>query len=154
MSRAAVLAALGLALAAPAPVFAQIGLSSAPQSVHLSAVKQGWVSISLPGGAPVSPIDAQPVPVATSWNVDPARTGSVTLLARVDSGGGAIPASRLLGRSTGPVRGTILFTQPIDAANPIGTRTDGLDIRIHLPTSPGLPPGMYTGTLILVAITQ
>jgi hypothetical protein len=151
MSRAAVLAALGLALAAPAPVFAQIGLSSAPQSIHLSAVKQGWVGVSLPGGASLG---AQRVPVATSWNVDPARTASVTLLARVDAGGGAIPASELLGRTTGPARGTILFTQPIDAANPIGTRTDGLDIRIHLPTPPGLPPGMYTGTLILVAITQ
>ena len=151
MSRAAVLAALGLALAAPAPVFAQIGLSSAPQSVHLSAVKQGWVSVSLPGGARVGP---QRVPVATAWNVDPTLTASVTLLARVDAGRGAIPASQLLGRSTGPVRGTILFTQPIDAANPMGTRTDGLDIRIHLPTPPGLPPGMYTGTLILVAITQ
>lgn len=178
MSRASILAALGLALGVPAPLSAQIGLASSPQSVRLSASKQGWVSVSLPAGgsASISGLvsganDFPAVPVATSWNVDPGQTATVTLLAHFAAPGqalagaeGAIPASRVHGRLTGgevgfvpfgPAGGSLeLFTQPIAEPNAIGTRTDGLEIRIDLTTLPGLPSGTYTGTLNLVAVTQ
>ena len=187
MSRASALATLGLVLGAPALLSAQIDLASSLQSVGLVAVKQGWVSVSLPGGSSASisglvsgPNEFPPVPVATSWNVDPERTATVTLLASFAVPGqalsgseGAIPASRMLGRLTGSAAGFApfaqappaggggtaggtleLFTQPLVEANAIGTRTDGLEIRIDLTTLPGLPSGTYTGTLNLVAVTQ
>jgi hypothetical protein len=144
MSRVAVLAALGVALAMAPPASAQIGLSSSFQSVRLSAVKQGWVTVSGPlSGA-----------VATSWNLNPDQTAAVTLVAQFAGMEGAIPALQVPGSPTPPpggagIRGTalVLFTQRIAA-------TTALEMHLQLPTPPGLPPGTYTGTLNLVAITQ
>ena len=161
MSRASFLATLGVALGSAAPISAQIGLSSSPQSVRLSAIKQGWVGISLPVATSAGVSGLQSSSVATSWNLDPELTATVTLVARFASGEGAIPALKPLGRSTPPpgapaVPGSalVLFTQPIAVSNTIGTRTDGLEIRMDLPTPLGLPPDTHTGTLNLVAITQ
>ncbi len=131
--------ALAVALVPAAPLSAQIGLASTPQSVQLTAVRHGSVSVSLPGGAP-DPSDFTPVPVATSWNLDPERAASVTLVAYLDA-----PA-RTGGR-------LVLFSQPVAGADAIGSRTDDLQVRIDL-TLPGLAPGTYTGTVSLVAVTQ
>jgi hypothetical protein len=185
MLRTSALAALAATFGFTVPLSAQIGLSSSPQTVQLTATKHGSVSVALPaGGAATIPSlvqglnDFSPVPVTTSWNLDPAQTASVTLVAFFDSpawalagAGDAIPASAVQARVGGaaflPVNqvsaaggiGTaggslILFSQAISAPAAIGSRTDDLQMRIDLTTLPGLAPGTYTGTLALVAVTQ
>jgi hypothetical protein len=175
MSWISTLAALGVAVGSTAPLSAQVGLASSPQSVRLSAIKQGWVRVSLPGGSSASlsrlvsgANDFPPVPVETSWNVDPGQTAAVTLVAHFAAPGralagaeGAIPASLVLGRLTGEAKGFVpvggslqLFTQPIAEPNATGARTDALEVRIDLTALPELPPATYTGTLNLVAVTQ
>ena len=184
-------AALGLQLLA-APLVAQIGLASGSQSVQLLATRPSSVGIALPGGTAATlagelvtgPNNFAPLPVVTSWNLDPTRSGSVTVLAFFETPAralaaelGAIPSSRVLGRmptggpksfapftggplSTGAgimgaMGGTlILFAQPISSRNALGSRTDELQVRIDLSGVPDLPPGTYTGTLNLVATTQ
>ena len=183
--------AVGLQLLA-APLVAQIGLASGSQSVQLLAAKRGSVGITLPAGAAATlpgdlvtgPNDFAPLRVVTSWNLDPARTASVKLVAFFETPAralaaelGAIPASSVLGRvptggpksfapfTGGPVGtehgqvgaagGTlVLFAQPIAGGNAVGSRTDELQMRIDLSGLPDLPPGTYTGTLDLVATTQ
>jgi hypothetical protein len=183
--------ALGLQLLA-APLAAQIGLASGSQSVQLLATKRGSVGIALPSGAAATlpgdlvagANDFAPLPVVTSWNLDPARTASVRLVAFFETPAralaaewGAIPASSVLGRVPtggpksfapftgdavatgggilGAVDGTlVLFAQPIAGGNAVGSRTDELQMRIDLSGLPDLPPGTYTGTLNLVATTQ
>jgi hypothetical protein len=183
--------AFGLQLFA-APLAAQIGLASGSQSVQLLATKRSSVGIALPAG-PAATLpgdlvaganDFAPLPVVTSWNLDPARTASVRLVAFFDTPAralaaelGAIPASSVLGRvptggpksfapftgdpvatgggMLGAVGGTlVLFAQPIAGGNAVGSRTDELQMRIDLSGLPELPPGTYTGTLNLVATTQ
>jgi hypothetical protein len=184
-------AALGLQLLA-APVLAQVGLASGSQSVQLLAAKRSSVGIALPGGTAAvlpsdlvpGPNDFAPLPVVTSWNLDPTRSASVTVLAFFEAPAralaaelGAIPAGRVLGRmptggpksfapftggpvSTGTgVLGTmggtlVLFAQPVSSGNAFGSRTDELQVRIDLSGMPDLPAGTYTGTLNLVATTQ
>lgn len=171
---------------------AQVGLASAAQSVQLIASKRASVGVALPGGSAASlpgslsegPNDFAPLPVVTTWNVDPARTGAVRLAAFFDTpdralagSDGAIPASRVFGRVptggpktfapfTGPAvasasgmvgvaGGTlVLFTQPISGANAVSSRRDELQVRIDLSDMADLPPGSYSGTLNLVATTQ
>jgi hypothetical protein len=183
--------ALGLQLLA-APLAAQIGLASGSQSVQLLATKRSSVGVALPAGAAATlpgglvagANDFTPLPVVTSWNLDPARTASVRLVAFFETPAralaaelGAIPASSVLGRvptggpksfapfTAGPVAtgggmlgavgGTlVLFAQPIAGGNAVGSRTDELQMRIDLSGLPDLPPGTYTGTLNLVATTQ
>jgi len=175
-----------------APLGAQIGPASAAQSVQLSATNRASVGVALPGGSEAAlpgslsdgPNDFAPLPVVTTWNVDPARTGALTLAAFFDApdraltgSDGAIPASRVFGRVptggpktfapfTGPavVSGSgmvgvaggtlVLFAQPISGANAVGRRRDELQVRIDLSDMPDLPPGDYRGTLNLVATTQ
>jgi hypothetical protein len=147
MSWLGTLAALGVAVGSTAPLSAQIGLASSPQSIQLSAIKQGWVSVSLPAARSAEP------KVETSWNIDPRHAAPVTLVARYRPAGqvpegpqGAIPATL--------AEGLVLFTQPIAETNVVGARTDALEVRIDPTTLPELPPGISTGTLNLVAITQ
>jgi hypothetical protein len=184
--------ALWLMLAAPLTVTGQVGLGSAVQPIQLMAVREASVGISLPAGTVATLAgsltaglnDFAPLPLATSWNVDPARTASVTLVAYFEvpsramaSGIAAIPATMIYGRvpgggaqsftsfAQGPVMtgtgaigtagGTlVLFRQPIDAAHGRGSRTDDVQLRLDLSGSPALPAGSYTGTLNLVAITH
>lgn len=184
-------AVLGLQLLA-APLAAQIGLASGSQSVQLLATKRSSVGIALPAGTTASlpgdlvtgANDFAPLPVITSWNLDPARTASVRLVAFFETPAhalaaelGAIPAGRVLGRvptggpksfapftgdpvatgggMLGAAGGTlVLFAQPIAGGNAVGSRTDELEMRIDLSGLPDLPPGTYTGTLNLVATTQ
>ena len=193
MTRPATLCSVvfGLQLLA-APLAAQIGLASGSQSVQLLATKRSSVGIALPAGATATlpgdlvagANDFAPLPVVTSWNLDPARTASVRLVAFFDAPAralaaalGTIPASHVLGRvptggpksfapfTGGPVAtgggmlgsagGTlVLFAQPIAGGNAAGSRTDELQMRIDLSGLPDLPPGTYTGTLNLVATTQ
>ena len=174
ISRFGVLAALAL-WAAPA---------RAQSTVALSATKVASVSVSLPGGSSATlpaalvtgPNDFTPIPVATAWELDPRRTAAVALVAyfeqpaRALAGPAAvIPSAAVFGRvptggpktftpfTGGPVTagGTlVLFTQAISDANAVGGRSDNLQVRIDLTGTPELPPGSYTGTLDLLAITQ
>jgi hypothetical protein len=183
--------AVGLQLLA-APLVAQSGLASGSQSVQLLATKRGSVGITLPAGTVATlpgdlvagTNDFAPLPVVTSWNLDPSRTASVRLVAFFETPAralaaerGAIPAGRVLGRvptggpkSFAPFTGAavstdqgplgasggtlVLFAQPIAGGTPAGSRTDELQVRIDLSGLPDLPPGTYTGTLNLVATTQ
>ncbi len=175
-----------------APLGAQVGLASAATAVALSATKAASVSVTLPGGSSATlpgalvtgPNDLAPIPVATSWEVDPRRTAAVALVAyfgqparALAGSAAAIPSTAVLGRvltggpksftpftgspvatgSTlaGAAGGTlVLFTQAISDANAVGRRSDHLEVRIDLSGTPELPAGSYTGTLNLLVITQ
>jgi hypothetical protein len=188
-TRCVALAALALW---PAPLGAQIGLASATAAIALSATKVASVSVSLPGGSSATlpgalvtgPNDFTPLAVHTSWDVDPAHTAAVALVAYFDQPAralvgtqAAIPSTAVLGRVptggpksfapfTGPavtaggdMAGTaggtlVLFTQTISDANALGGRSDDVQMRIDLTGAPELPAGSYTGTLNLLAITQ
>jgi hypothetical protein len=188
-TRCAALAALALW---PAPLGAQIGLASASAAIALSATKVASVSVSLPGGNSASlpgalvtgPNDFTPFAVTTSWDVDPARTAAVGLVAYFDRPAralvgpqAAIPSAAVYGRvptggpksfapftnaavTAGPAMagmagGTlVLFTQAISDANALGGRSDDLQVRIDLTSAPELPAGSYTGILNLQVITQ
>jgi len=188
-TRCVALAALALW---PASLGAQIGLASASAAVALSATKVASVSVSLPGGSSATlpgalvtgPNDFTPLAVATSWDVDPAHTAAVSLVAYFDQPAralvgpqAAIPSAAVFGRvptggpksfapftgaavTAGPAMagmagGTlVLFTQTISDANALGARSDDLQVRIDLTGAPELPAGSYTGTLNLLVITQ
>jgi len=188
-TRCAALAALALW---PASAGAQIGLTSASGTVALSASRAASVSVSLPGGNAATlpgalvtgPNDFTPLPVTTSWDVDPAHTAAVALVAFFDQPAraligpqAAIPSSAVYGRvptggpkSFSPFTGAalaagqalvgtaggtlVLFTQTISDANALGGRSDDLQMRIDLSGAPDLPAGAYTGTLNLLVITQ
>jgi hypothetical protein len=175
-----------------APLEAQMGLASPPRSVQLMATKRASVGVALPGGtaAPMpaglteGATDFAPLPIVTTWNVDPSRTATLRLAAFFDvpdralaGTDAAIPASRVLGRVpsggpksfvpfTGPavVSGSgivgvtggtlVLFVQPISSANAVGSRRDELQVRVDLSGAPDLRPGGCSGTLNLVATTQ
>ncbi|HET7600913.1 MAG TPA: hypothetical protein VFK09_11500 [Gemmatimonadales bacterium] len=173
-------------------VAAQTGVGSPPQTVSIVATKVASVSVALPaGGKATLPgslssgvNDFTPVPLVTSWDVDPARTATVSLVAYFGSAPAAlagpeaaIQTSRVLARvPTGgpksftpftgaglagagaaagmPGASLVLFTQAIGPDNARGGRTDDLQLRIDLTPPPELPPGSYSGVLNLVAITQ
>jgi hypothetical protein len=180
-----------LVVLAAAPLRAQIGLASGAVSVSLTATRMPSIGVSLPGGTAASlpgslepgPNDFAPFPIATTWDVDPAETASVSLVAYFESpaaalaGPAAIPSSAVFGRVptggpksfapftqsgrringgvVGSTGGTLrLFTQPIGEANAKGSRTDGMQVRIDLSGWHHLPAGTYRGTLNLLAITE
>jgi hypothetical protein len=190
MIRPLPLLALLALLAAPAA--AQVGLASSARTVVLTATKPGSVGITLPGGSAATlptaltlgANDFAPLPIETSWDLDPSRTSAVSLVAffqapgaALVAGGATIPASALLGRVTtgsptaytrftgaavtsgevqaGVAGGTlVLFSQPISPGSAAGRRTDQLQMRIDLTGWPDLPAGTYQGTLNLLAVTQ
>jgi hypothetical protein len=150
-------AVAALALLA-APLVAQVGLASSARTVVLTATKPGFVSVALPSGNSASlpgslgagPNDFAPLPIETSWDLDPWSSSAVALVAYFT--GGTIEA----GTTTAGVAGAtlVLFTQPVPAPAAAGTRLDQLQMRIDLGGRPELPPGTYQGTLNLLAITQ
>jgi hypothetical protein len=120
-----------------------------------------------------------PVIVVTQWNVNPGQTNTVDLIAYFTTpaqalvgGSTQIPSTRVRGRVTtglpvaftaisqNPVGGIgtgggslHLFSQIITGLNKDGSRTDNLDLQLDL-TGMTLPPGTYTGTLNIRAVTQ
>jgi len=188
-TRCAVLAALALW---PATAGAQIGLASTSATVAMSASKAASVSVSLPGGNAATlpgalvtgPNDFTPLPVTTSWDLDPAHTAAMALVAFFDQPAraligpqAAIPSSAVYGRVpkggpksfspftgaalvaghalVGTAGGTLmLFTQTISESNALGGRSDDLQMRIDPSGAADLPAGSYTGTLNLLVITQ
>lgn len=155
LTRCAALAALACW---PASLGAQIGLASATAGIALSATKVASVSVSLPAGSSATlpgalvtgPNDFTPLSVATTWDVDPARTAAVTLV-RYFTGPAVTAGPAMAGSAGGTL---VLFTQTISDANALGARSDDLQMRIDLSGAPDLPAGSYTGILNLQVITQ
>lgn len=109
--------------------------------------------------------------ITTSWNVNPGLTGSINLYgyfstpsAALAGTGYDIASTYVEGRMTtgaaatytpftqtnpvGPAGGSLLlFAEAITGVNKSKTRTDNLDVRINLTTSPPVPAGSYAGTL-------
>lgn len=118
--------------------------------------------------------------IVTQWDLNPGQTNTVNLIAYFSTPaqamtGGAvqIPSSRILGRMTtglpvaftamtqngigavGTAGGSLrLFSQAISGPNKAASRTDNLDLQLDLVGFPNLPPGAYSGTLNIRAITQ
>lgn len=121
-----------------------------------------------------------PATIMTQWNVQPGQTNTVELVAyfavpaqALTGGTVQIPSSRIQGRVTtglpvaftpinqngvgavGTPGGSLrLFSQGITGANKASSRTDNLELRLDLIGFPALPPGSYSGTLNIRAITQ
>lgn len=123
-----------------------------------------------------------PVAIRTQWDLHPGQTGSVSLVAwfatpaqaLFNAGSGTpIPSARMLGRvATGlPVTFTAftqnpvggigsaggslrLFNVNITGANKTTTRNDNLQLQLNLTGAGVLPPGTYSGTLNIQAVTQ
>ena len=118
--------------------------------------------------------------IVTQWDVNPGQTNTVNLIAYFTTPAQAmiggtvqIPSSRILGRMTtglpvaftamtqngigavGTAGGSLrLFSQSISGPNKAASRTDDLDLQLDLVGFPALPPGTYSGTLNIRAITQ
>ena len=150
-----------LALLAPRRSAPRSGSRRRRHAIALSATKAASVSVSLPGGSSAGlpgalvtgPNDFAPIPVTTSWEVDPQRTSAVALVAYFEQPAralagprAAIPSAAVLGRvptggpkasrrssgapvsagtaAAGSAGGTlVLFTQTISGANAVGGRT-------------------------------
>ena len=123
-----------------------------------------------------------PVVIQTQWDLNPGQTGSVRVIAwfatpaqaLFSSGSGtAIPSSRMRGRvATGvPVTFTAFTQNPVGGvgaaggslqllnvavtgANKTTTRSDNLQLQLDLTGAGVLPPGTYSGTLNIQAVTQ
>jgi hypothetical protein len=115
------------------PLHAQVGLASAGSTLALSASKAASVGISLRDVGGSGREDLTRVPIATRWELDPARTGAVALVAfmpraaraeaRVASGG-AKRFARFEGTDA-----TVVFVQRVSPLSPIGRRMDELTLR-------------------------
>lgn len=120
-----------------------------------------------------------PVVIVTQWNVHPGQTNTVNLMAyftvpaQAMVGPTAIPSSRIMGRmptglpvaftaftqnavgGMGTAGGSLrLFSLNITGANKNTSRTDNLHLRLDLTGFGPLPPGSYSGTLNIRAVTQ
>jgi hypothetical protein len=120
-----------------------------------------------------------PVGIATSWDVNPGQTNTVSLIAyftvpaQALVGPTQIPSSRVLGRMTtgipttytamtqngvggvGSAGGSLqLFSENIGGSNKTASRNDNLDLQLNLVGFPTLAPGAYVGVLNLRAVTQ
>jgi hypothetical protein len=118
-----------------------------------------------------------PVVIQTQWDLNPGQTGSVRLIAWFatpaqalynSAAGTAIPSSRMRGRvATGvPVAFTAFTQNPVGGIGAAGgslqllnvnkttTRSDNLQLQLDLTGAPVVPPGTYSGTLNIQAVTQ
>lgn len=125
--------ALFLTLAAPAPLPAQVGLSSSSQGVLLTATRPGSIGVGLaPGGA------------ATTWNLRPDERAAVTLVATIVAAGSEPEATDA----------RVLFVRPMVVGSARGRRTDRLGIRTDVIGDTPADSAPRHGILTLRAITQ
>ncbi len=113
------------------PLRAQVGIASAGSTLALSASKAASVGISLPDAGASGREDPTRVPIATVWELDPARTGAVTLVASMPraaraearaASGGAKRFARFEGTDARAV-----FVQRVSPPSPTGRRTGRAD---------------------------
>ena len=138
-----------------------ITVSASPSAVNFSLVQKGLANGS------------QPVSINSSWTLGVAATvrlyayfSSTAALTNTSGASYAISNAQVSGLcSTGQVSSYTTFTQggPFGGATSLVlfqqaalvsllvSRTDQLNLRIDLSSSPQLPAGQYTGTLILQA---
>ncbi|MGH7630521.1 MAG: hypothetical protein ACREOF_14300 [Gemmatimonadales bacterium] len=123
-----------------------------------------------------------PVVIQTQWDLNPGQTGSVRVIAWFGTpaqalfnaaSGTPIPSSRMRGRvATGAPVTFTAFTQSgvggigtaggslqllnvnVTGANKTTTRSDNLELQLDLTGAAVLPPGTYSGTLNIQAVTQ
>ncbi len=123
-----------------------------------------------------------PVVIQTQWDLNPGQTGSVGVIAWFATpaqalfsavSGTAIPSSRMRGRvvtgvpvtftaftqngvsGVGTAGGSLqLLNVNVTGANKTTTRSDNLQLQLDLTGAPVLPPGTYSGTLNIQAVTQ
>ena len=174
--------ALALTLAAGA-ASAQVGLTSSPATVSLTATKASTLSVlPLSSTATLASITDSssanvfsPVTLTTAWNL---KTGSsvnlvgwfATPTQALANGSDFIPSSQVEGRvgatayapfSNGATGGVgvangslVLFSQAVGAGTFKSSRSDQLDVRLNLAPSTSTIAGDYTGTLNLEAVVQ
>lgn len=155
-----------------------VSLSAVKPGTLTVGVLSGMVQ-NLPGVAD-NALNNWPTPVViiTQWNVNPGQTNTVDLVAYFSTpaqalvGSVQIPSSRVRGQMTtglpvaftaftggavgvvGTAGGSLrLFSQLITGINKNSSRTDNLNLQLDL-LGTTLPPGTYTGTLNIRAVTQ
>lgn len=163
------------------PARAQIlsGMSSlslnavTPTSLTISIPTGGSMDFTLVPGAAAN--GSNPAVITTSWNVNPGQTGTVSLYgyfttpaAALAGPGYSIASTYVEGRVTtglptiytpftqtnpvGPAGGSLcFFSEAITGINKNKSRTDNLEVRINLTTSPPVPVGTYAGTIRIQA---
>ena len=111
---------------------AQVGITSAGSTLALSASKVASVGIALPDAAGSSPENSTRVPIATRWELDPARTSTVALVTSMSrevraatraASGGAKRFARFEGMDA-----RVVFVQRVSPLSPIGRRLDELTL--------------------------
>jgi hypothetical protein len=175
--------ALGvLALLLGAPV-ASAQLLSGLTNLSLNATTPSSLTIAITSGSSMNFTLLQgalangsaAAAITTSWNVNPGKTGSISLYGYFSTPSAAlagptynIASTYVEGRVTtgspvaftpftqtnpvGPAGGSLLlFTEAITGVNKNKTRTDNLNVRVNLTASPVVPAGTYTGTLRIQA---
>lgn len=168
---------------------AQAGKVSTARVISLAATKTSQITVVVTSGAVQSIASLadnavnsfpSPVVIATSWDVNPGQTNTMSLMAYFTAPaqalvgpGTQIPSSRVLGRMTtgmpvaftaitqnavggiGTAGGSLrLYSLNISGPNKQSSRTDNLDLQLDLVGFPTLPPGQYSGTLNLRVVTQ
>jgi hypothetical protein len=147
--------------------------ASTPSSLTISITSGTSMNFTLFQGLAANGSTA--AAITTSWNVNPGKTGSVQLFGYFSTPSAAltgasydIASSYVEGRMTtgtpttytpftqtnavGPAGGSLLlFSETITGTNKNKSRTDNLNLRINLTTSPAVPAGTYTGTLHIQA---
>lgn len=176
-----ILGGLALALAAGAAQ-AQVGLTSSPATVSLTATKASTLTVSPTSAtATLASITDNstanaftPVTLTTGWNLTAGTSVNLigwfgTPAQALANGTDYIPSSKVEGRvgaaafapfNSGATGGVgvasgslLLFSQGVGAGTFQGNRSDQLDVRLNL-TGTTTVAGNYTGTLNLQAVVQ
>jgi hypothetical protein len=180
--RKAVTGAVVLVLGSTSAANAQVGLFSNVATVALTATKSATLTVTPNAStATLASItdnsnanNFTPVSLTTDWNLTAGSTVRLigwfaTPAQALVNGTDFIPSSKVEGRvgaaayaaftgaavaGIGVAGGSLqLFSQPVAAANFLGTRTDQLDLRLNL-IGTNAHAGDYLGTLNVQAIVQ
>lgn len=174
------LGALALSAAAP-PARAQIVSGLAPVDMRAVVASSLTIAIPSGSNIDFALVQgglangSVPAVITTTWSLNPGRIGDVSLYGYFTAPSAAlagatynISSAFVEGRMAtgtpvaytpftqtnpvGPAGGSLLlFREVITGRNKDKTRTDNLDLRINLTSSPGVPMGTYTGTLRIIA---
>ncbi|HEX3235883.1 MAG TPA: hypothetical protein VHR41_16940 [Gemmatimonadales bacterium] len=173
--------ALALTLAAGV-ANAQVGLTSSPATVSLTATKSSTLTLSPTSGtatlASITDSSAAnvftPVTLTTAWNLTAGTSMKLvgwfaTPAQAMANGTDFIPSSKVEGRvgatafapftsgatgGVGVANGSlVLYSQAVGAGSFLGSRSDQLDVRLNLANTFTVA-GNYTGTLNLQAVVQ
>ncbi len=182
VSRTTLIAAALIAVVTANQAQAQVGLTSTPATVSLTATKLSTLTVSpASSSASLASItdnstanNFTAVNLTTDWNLTAGTSVNLvgwfaTPAQALVNGTSLIPSSKVEGRvgaaAYAPFSGAafaglgvaggsqVLFTEAVSAVNYLGQRADQLDLRLNL-TGTTTVAGNYTGTLNLQAIVQ